>query len=305
MSKLPETGPSLRRIIEQQKRRATRNENASPYTRSGTSVTAEGRVEVTGQMQSWDYDGTSRTDLGTAGWMLGPDDGGASLLALNGIDVYADLAAKDVDILALIADLAATQATLDAQQATLATTVSTLATTVSGLATAQATLTAQQATLDAQQATLATTVSGLSTAQATLATAVANIAALVGAQVTGDAGNASVSGATITTTSSNQATVTIAVPVGYTRAAVLGASSMAIGTTSLGSTMLTSIAGEDGQQMNVYPDSGHVGNGSSGHARVFAVTPGGSFQVATKAAVASGTGTVIVTTSVVATFFRS
>src|SRR5665647_909862 len=107
MSKLPETGPSLLRHLRQQQRRMIRNENASPFTRSGTSVTAEGRVEVTGQMQSGDYDGTSRTDLGTAGWMLGPDDGGASLLALNGIDVYADLAAKDVTILGLIDDLAA------------------------------------------------------------------------------------------------------------------------------------------------------------------------------------------------------
>ena len=98
MSKLPETGPSLIRHLRQQQRRMIRNENASPYTRSGTSVTAEGRVTVTGQMQSWDYDGTSRTDLGTTGWMLGPDDGGALLLALNGIDVYATLATKIADL---------------------------------------------------------------------------------------------------------------------------------------------------------------------------------------------------------------
>lgn len=174
MSKLPETGPSLIRHLRQQQRRMIRNENASPYTRSGTRVTGENELTADGTLRSWDYDGTSRTDLGTTGWMLGPDDGGPSLLALNGVDVYADLAAKDDVILGLIADLGATQDDLAATQddlataqATLATTVSTLATTVSGLATAQATLTAQQATLDAQQATLA--------AQVDLLTAIADV----------------------------------------------------------------------------------------------------------------------------------
>lgn len=99
MGRLPETGPSLRRYLTQQKRQANRAGNASPFTRSGTSVTAENEVTVDGQMQSSDYDGTSRADLGTAGWMLGPDDGGASLLALNGIDVYANLAAMIASVI--------------------------------------------------------------------------------------------------------------------------------------------------------------------------------------------------------------
>src|SRR5665647_2399920 len=50
MSRLPETGPSLRRIIEQQKRQANRAADASPYTRSGTSVTAEDEVTVDGAL---------------------------------------------------------------------------------------------------------------------------------------------------------------------------------------------------------------------------------------------------------------
>src|SRR5665648_1235906 len=103
MSRLPETGPSLRRHIRYMDRQAQRAADASPYTRSGTSVTAEGRVQVAGQMQSWDYDGTSRAALGTTGWMLGPDDGGASLLVLNGVDVYADLAAKTATLAAQVA----------------------------------------------------------------------------------------------------------------------------------------------------------------------------------------------------------
>lgn len=106
MSRQPETGPSLRRYLTQQKRQAGRAQNSSPYTRSGTSVTAENEVTVDGQMRSSDYDGTSRADLGTAGWMLGPDDGGPSLLALNGIDVYATLAAQVATLAAQVADLA-------------------------------------------------------------------------------------------------------------------------------------------------------------------------------------------------------
>src|SRR5665647_2889728 len=54
-----------------------------------------------GMVTSLDFDGDG-VDLGTQGWMLGAVDGGASLLALNGIDVYADLSAKDVTILGLI-----------------------------------------------------------------------------------------------------------------------------------------------------------------------------------------------------------
>jgi len=56
MSRLPETGPSLRRIIEQQKRQANRAANASPFSRSGSGVTGldevtyEGVLKVLGQM---------------------------------------------------------------------------------------------------------------------------------------------------------------------------------------------------------------------------------------------------------------
>lgn len=56
MSRLPETGPSLRRYLEQQKRLANRAGDASPFTRSGSGVTAvdevtyEGVLKVLGQM---------------------------------------------------------------------------------------------------------------------------------------------------------------------------------------------------------------------------------------------------------------
>lgn len=49
---------------------------------------------IPGQIASLDYDGTGRADLGDNGWSLGSPDGGPSYLSLNGIDVYADLAAK-------------------------------------------------------------------------------------------------------------------------------------------------------------------------------------------------------------------
>jgi len=50
MSKLPETGPSLRRYLERAQRQAIRESNASPYTRSGISVTAEDEVTVDGSL---------------------------------------------------------------------------------------------------------------------------------------------------------------------------------------------------------------------------------------------------------------
>lgn len=116
MSRKPETNQGLVRKLRQRDRQAGRAQNASPYTRSGTSVTAENEVTVAGHLQSWDFDGDGgRVDLGATGWMLGPNDGGPSLLALNGVDVYANLAAKDVVILGLIDDLATAQEALTAQ----------------------------------------------------------------------------------------------------------------------------------------------------------------------------------------------
>lgn len=56
MSRLQETGPSLRRFLMQQKRDANRAGDASPFTLSGTGVTAvdemtyEGVLKVLGQM---------------------------------------------------------------------------------------------------------------------------------------------------------------------------------------------------------------------------------------------------------------
>jgi len=51
MSRLPETGPSLRRYLTQQKRQANRAGNASPFTRSGSGVTAENEVTYEGVLK--------------------------------------------------------------------------------------------------------------------------------------------------------------------------------------------------------------------------------------------------------------
>jgi hypothetical protein len=50
VAKLPETGPSLRRIIEQQKRQANRAQNSSPFTRSGGGVTAPDTFTFSGSL---------------------------------------------------------------------------------------------------------------------------------------------------------------------------------------------------------------------------------------------------------------
>ena len=67
-----------------------------------------------GQMSSLDYDGTSHAALGTLGWALASDSGGPSYLALNGIDVYADLAAKTATLTAQQADLTSQLASINA-----------------------------------------------------------------------------------------------------------------------------------------------------------------------------------------------
>lgn len=107
MSALPKATPSLLRELRQRDRAANRAGDASPFSRSGTSITAEGVAVVDGMLRSLDYDGTSPTDLGTTGWALEPDASGASRLILNGIDVYADLAAKSATLAAQVADIAA------------------------------------------------------------------------------------------------------------------------------------------------------------------------------------------------------
>lgn len=130
-------------------------------------------------------------------------------------------------------------------------------------------------------------------------------AANLATEVRGDAGNASVTGASVNTTMSNYATVSLTVPAGFTSMSVVGMSSLALQTTSLGASMLTRIGGNDGESMNVYPDTGNLANGSSNHARSgVSVTGGSTIQITTRVRVGSGTGIAIVTTAAMALFFR-
>jgi hypothetical protein len=130
MSRLPETEQSLLRHLRAEKRQRLRNEGASPYSRSGLSVTAEGSIVASGQIQSDDYDGTSPTALGTKGWALAKRADLLSRIVLNGVDLQADLDAKDVAILGLIDDLSAAQSALAAQQAALTTEIARINTLV-------------------------------------------------------------------------------------------------------------------------------------------------------------------------------
>lgn len=64
----------------------------------GDALGPAGIVARPGMLASIDYDGEG-PDLGTTGWMLGSTtDGGPSRMILNGVDVYADLAAKTAAI---------------------------------------------------------------------------------------------------------------------------------------------------------------------------------------------------------------
>lgn len=64
MAKLPETGPSLAREIRYHKRQLRRLGTASPFTRSGATVTGEGTTEVDGNLS---IAGQGRISLGTGG----------------------------------------------------------------------------------------------------------------------------------------------------------------------------------------------------------------------------------------------
>lgn len=130
MARLPETAQSLPRYLRAERRRLARTEDASPFSRSGLSVTAQGAITAAGQIQSADYNGTSPTALGTTGWALAKRADGSSRLVLDGRDVTEDLDAKDFAILGLINDLTTQQATLTAQQAALTATIAEIASRV-------------------------------------------------------------------------------------------------------------------------------------------------------------------------------
>jgi len=184
--------PSLLDYLEGQKRNAKRQANSSAFARSGTSVTAEGVVEVGGLLASFDFDGTGPSDMGTKGWALGSTNGGPAWFIINGHMIFDDLMAQDV--------------LLTAQQATLTTTVADLTTA---------------------QATLAATVADLTTAQADIAANVADIATLVGDQLaTAKATPATATGWTTATTHARIASTTIAVPAGFSRATVVAMAHM-------------------------------------------------------------------------------
>ena len=85
MSKLPSLRPSLLDYLEGQKRNAKRQANSSAFARSGTSVTAEGVIEVDGTLSvvgDLDVSGTA-TVGGTLG-VTGPTTlGGATTVSGN------------------------------------------------------------------------------------------------------------------------------------------------------------------------------------------------------------------------------
>ncbi len=131
----------------------------------------------------------------------------------------------------------------------------------------QAELAAQQATLSAQQVQLTSVVNDLSDQ-------VARIDALVNAQVTGDVGNNYV----VTPVGSSwgqYAPVTIGVPPGYSRAQVVGISSV-IGPTSDTYAIRTTIAGVSGTEFVVFGN-----NGSVSYARTLTGLSGGTITIST------------------------
>lgn len=155
-------------------------------------------------------------------------------------------------------------------------------------------LQAKQATLEAQQAALTDQQAALEAQQAALTTA--------------DAGSASSGTVTVTTTTGAFATILFYVPAGYTRAAVVANSAISFSsaTGGLGVEMTTRINGVGGVTMYQYVDTATgLGNGSTNHSRVFAVSPGGSFTVDTTASGGGASADALISTSAAVTYFRS
>ena len=150
-----------------------------------------------------------------------------------------------------------------------------------------ASLQAQQADLQAQ-------------ADATDAV-VAGLATLVGEQVTGATGtaNSGVGGTSLTTSATSYALVTIAVPTGYTRAVVSGASNCYYVSTG-GIEVQVDIGGSVG-----YTQILTNGQSSGGATHAASLTGlSGSFTVASRARLQSGTGTAYFVTTATAIFLR-
>lgn len=123
--------------------------------------------------------------------------------------------------------------------------------------------------------------------------------------VTGASGNAFVGSVTFSTTAGSYAEVTIPVPGGFTRAEVLGVSSLFIGSGSPNAaSMKTRINGADGLQMTVTTDQ-NFANGSSSYARSLSGLSGGAVTVSTIIQQAAGaTMSGGCTTSAIVTFYR-
>lgn len=203
-----------------------------------------------GRITSLDFDGVDRGDLGTRGWSLGADsDGADSYLALNGIDVYADLQAKDVLILGLI------------QQ-----------------------LTDQQNALAAQ---------------------VARIDALVNNQVTVATATANTGGAVAIGAGISYGVASVSVPAGFTRAGVIGVTSVTATGSAPAVQVQTDISGNLGFQLPIYGSSGDiVATGATSHAATFTGLAGGAITVGGRVAGVSGVTNAYFVNTVIATFYR-
>ena len=152
-----------------------------------------------------------------------------------------------------------------------------------------ATLIAQQATLTAQQATLAA--------------AVANIGTLVGQQVTGGAGAANTGGSPVgsSTSVASYASVSVAVPAGYSQAWVV-AMSTATSASGVPLYLATRIGGNTGFEVPI-PFATAAASGGSSHAALITGLSGGSITVDSRLR-SGAAGSVYIGTAAMAIFLR-
>jgi hypothetical protein len=140
----------------------------------------------------------------------------------------------------------------------------------------------------------------LAAKQAALAAQNVQILALIGAQVAGDGGNASWGPAMLTTSYVTYATVTVAVPAGYSVAKVLGVSSVLVSIAGSNTFNLrTVIQGTPGNAMTAAG-----GNAGITHFVTLTGLSGGTITVGTDVSVSPSPITGIVVTSANIVFLR-
>lgn len=156
--------------------------------------------------------------------------------------------------------------------------------------------------LEEQDAINDALIADLAAQSAALAVEVARINTLVAQQVDGSAASATAS-PSLNTTPTGYAAITFTVPAGYTRAQVMGTSSMYMGGI-VASVLRTQINGANGPDMYAFTNAAYANASASHAASLTGLTGGGTFTVQSVANTTTSTTSGVIITSATVTWLR-